>query len=128
MSSIYKKYTIQAPVSEVWKALVDVEYIEGWGAGKAYMDDTQGFEFKLWDGTIHGCNIEVVPEKKLVQEWFGGEWEKPSLVQFLLFPTKDGATKIQLVQDDVPADEAKDIDEGWDKYYLGAIKKYLEDR
>jgi activator of HSP90 ATPase len=126
MKSIYKKYTIAAPVSEVWRALVDPEYIDDWGAGKAHMDDTNGYEFSLWNGDIYGTNIEVIQEKKLTQEWYGGDWEKPSLVQFLLFPTKDGHTKIQLVQDDVPDNEATDIDEGWDSYYLGAIKKYLE--
>jgi activator of HSP90 ATPase len=128
MKSIYKKYTINAPISEVWKALVDTEYIEGWGAGKAHMDDTEGYSFTLWDGSVHGTNIEVVEKKKLVQEWYGGDWEKPSKVQFLLFEGKDGSTKIQLVQDDVPDNEEKDIDEGWDKYYLGAIKQYLEEK
>lgn len=128
MKSIYKKYTILAPVSEVWKALVNSEYIEAWGAGKAHMDDTEGYEFSLWDGSVHGTNIKVVEYKKLVQEWYGGDWEKPSMVQFLLFEGKDGSTKIQLVQDDVPDHEVKDIDEGWDKYYLGAIKQYLEEK
>ena len=41
---------------------------------------------------------------------------------------KNAASKIQLVQDDVPDHEVKDIDEGWDKYYLGAIKQYLEEK
>lgn len=128
MKSIYKKYSINAPVAAVWRALTDKDEIEGWGAGKAYMDDSEGYEFSLWDGEIHGTNIEVVPEKKLVQEWYGGEWEEPSTVQFLLFPVKDGSTKIQLVQDNVPDAEAKDIDTGWDQYYLGELKKYVENK
>lgn len=125
MKSIYKVYSIQASPSEVWKALTEAAYIDAWGAGEVIMSPEPDTKFSLWDGAIHGTNLEVVPEKKLVQEWYGGIWEEPSRVQFLLFPEADG-TRLELIHDNVPDEDFHDIDSGWDNYYLGAIKDFLE--
>lgn len=125
MKSIYKVYAIKASPSEVWKALTEAAYIEAWGAGEVIMAPVPDTKFSLWDGAIHGTNLEVVPEKKLVQEWYGGIWEQPSRVQFILFE-EDGGTRLELVHDNVPDEDAYDIDNGWDNYYLGAIKDFLE--
>jgi activator of HSP90 ATPase len=89
------------------------------------MDAETGFQFQLWGGDIYGKNIEVVPEKKLVQEWFGGDWPEPSIVTFTL-KQQDNKTILELEQIDVPAPEVDDIDQGWDDYYLGPIKEMLE--
>jgi activator of HSP90 ATPase len=79
----------------------------------------------LWGGDIYGKNIEVVPEKKLVQEWFNGDWPKPSLVTFTLKP-QDNETILELEHLYVPDDEVDEIDQGWDEYYLGPMKEMLE--
>ena len=74
---------------------------------------------------LHGKNIEVVSNKKLVQEWFGGDWEKPSIVTFTL-KEKGTMTELTLLQTDVPDNEAVDIANGWKTYYLGPMKELLE--
>lgn len=126
MTKIIKKvYKISAPIEQVWKALVDPKIIDEWGGGPAKMDGKIGTEFRLWDGDIHGKNIEVVEEKKLVQEWFGGDWQEPSKVTFTL-ESENNKTILQLEHTDVPFDEVDDIDQGWDDYYLGPLKELLE--
>ena len=126
MKSIYKTYIINASPSEVWKALTEPAYIEAWGGTEVEMSDQVDGKFSLWDGSIHGTNVEVEPERKLVQEWYGGIWEDPSSVQFTLHEEADGTTRLELVQENVPDEDAADIDSGWDTYYLGAIKDFLE--
>ncbi|MBF8250205.1 MAG: Activator of Hsp90 ATPase 1 family protein [Candidatus Levybacteria bacterium] len=122
---IKQTYLINSTLDEVWQALVNPKYINAWGGGPVKMNEKKGTKFELWGGDIHGKNIEVVPLKKLVQEWYGGKWEKPSVVTFTL--TKDGnKTKLNLLQTDVPDNEVKDIDDGWKEYYLGPMKEYLE--
>lgn len=131
MKTIKQIYFIHAPLSEVWKALVDPEYIDGWGGGPAKMDEKVGTRFSLWDGSIWGTNIEVKPEKKLVQEWYSEsgdkKWEKPSVATFTLVQKKDGV-EIDFFHADIPDDDAKDIEEGWKDYYLGPLKEYLEEK
>ncbi len=125
VKTIRQTHQIKAPVEKVWKVLVDCKEIEGWGGGPCEMDDKVGTKFKLWGGDVHGKNIEVVPEKKLVQEWYEGDWPEPSIVDFRL-TSKDDGTQVQLLHERVPDSEYESIDKGWNKYYLGPLKVYVE--
>lgn len=127
MKAIRQTYRIKASIEEVWKALTDTKYIDGWGGGPAKMSNKVDSNFSLWDGDIYGKNIEVIPNKKLVQEWFSGKWSKPSIAIFSL--TTDGKTStIDFVHENVPEEELKDIEQGWKDYYLGPLKDYLENK
>ena len=125
MKTIKQEYIIDAPIEKVWRAFVDPKEIEKWGGGPAKMDGRDGTKFKLWGGDIHGTNTKVVENKILEQDWFGGDWSEPSKVQFVLSEEK-GKTKVELFQENVPAAEVNDIDDGWRRYYLGPMKNYLE--
>ena len=127
MKAIRQTYHIKAPITEVWKALTDTKYIDGWGGGPAKMSDKVGSQFSLWGGDIHGKNIKVIANKKLVQEWFGGKWDKPSIATFAL-SSKNDQTTIEFTHVDVPESEYKDIEQGWKDYYLGPLKDYLESK
>ena len=130
MKTLKQTYLIKAPLEEVWKALVDVRYIQGWGGGPAKMDDKVGTKFSLWGGSIWGENLEVVLNKKLVQDWYSDEekkWKTPSRVTFTLHAEKDGV-RLELIHENVPDENAEDINEGWKNYYLGPFKDYLESK
>jgi activator of HSP90 ATPase len=125
VKAIKQSYLIHASVDAVWQALIDPKIINDWGGGPVEMDDNEGTEFFLWGGDIFGKNIEVLPGKKLVQEWFGGKWDKPSIITFTLKKVKD-ATRVDLAQIDVPDNAAKDIANGWEDYYMGPLKDFVE--
>ena len=125
MKPIKKVYAISSKIEDVWNALVDSIVIDKWGGGPSKMKDTVGIDFELWNGDIYGKNLEVVKEKKLVQEWYGGDWPKPSIVTFTLKPSESEVI-LELEQIDVPDDEFEDINKGWDDFYLGPMKDMLE--
>lgn len=125
MKAIKQKYLINSPVKTVWQALVDPVIIDKWGGGPSKMDDKAGTKFSLWGGDIYGKNIKVIEYKTLVQDWFEGDWKEPSKVTFTL-KEKNGKTELELLHENVPDNEAKDVDEGWELYYLGPLKKLLE--
>jgi uncharacterized protein YndB with AHSA1/START domain len=130
MKTLQQTYLIKAPIAEVWQSLVNVDYIQGWGGGPAKMDDKVGTEFSLWGGSIWGENLEVVPNQKLVQAWYSDEepkWRKPSKVTFNLH-SENGSTRLELLHEAVPDQNADDIDKGWKDYYLGPLKNYLESK
>src|SRR5579871_4873868 len=119
MKSVNQIYEIKAPVKKVWQALVDPKIIEQWGGGPAVMSEEVGFNWSLWGGDIFGKNLEVEPNKKLVQEWSDSKkWKKPSLCVFNLHE-KDGITKVTLTHSNIPDEAVADIEEGWKDYYLG---------
>ncbi len=134
MKTIRQTYDIKAPADRVWQALVDPKVIEEWGGGPAKMSEKAGAPFSLWGGDIHGKNLVVDAEKQLVQEWYSGDWPKPSKATFTLKEEKGAheghaskaKTRIDLLHENVPDEEEKDIADGWDTFYLGEIKKLLE--
>ncbi|OGY29233.1 MAG: hypothetical protein A3F35_01590 [Candidatus Woykebacteria bacterium RIFCSPHIGHO2_12_FULL_45_10] len=125
MKAIQQTYIINAPLEKVWHAFVDPDEIESWGAGPAEMSEEVGTKFKLWGGDIHGTNTQVVKNKKLAQDWYGGDWTEPSKVVFE-FEDLEDKTKVNLTHTHVPEKEISDFDSGWKDYYLGAMKTYLE--
>jgi activator of HSP90 ATPase len=128
MKTIKQTYHIHGSLEQVWQALINAKEIDRWGGGSAKMDDKKGTEFSLWGGSIWGKNIEVIPHKKLVQEWYSEsekKWKKPSIATFTLAQEKD-RVRIDFLQTDVPDEEEKSIADGWKEYYLGPLKEYVE--
>ena len=129
MKIIKQAYEINSPVEKVWEALVDPKKINGWGGGPAKMSADKGFEFSLWDGEIYGENLDVIPEKLLVQEWWSktDNWDASTKATFKL-TSRNGKTKLELIHENVPDKSESDIDSGWKDFYLGPLKAYLESK
>lgn len=116
---------MKASLNEVWDAFVNPNKIEEWGGGPAQMHETQDKDFSLWGGDIFGKNIIVKRFERIEQEWYGGEWKEPSIVKIIFTENLDGV-EVKLIHENIPDDEYEDIHEGWDEYYLGAIKELVE--
>ena len=126
MKTITQTHYINAPIGAVWTAFTDPILINKWGGGPAVMDGKVGTEFSLWGGDIHGKNIEIETEKKLVQEWYAGEWSAPSTVTFT-FSTEGSKTKVDIVHENVLDSEVDEIDNGWKVYFIVPIQELLEE-
>jgi activator of HSP90 ATPase len=125
VKSLKKSYVINVSSDKVWKGLTDPEEIEQWTDSPAAMDEKEGTEFKLWGEEIFGKNLEMVKNKKIVQEWYSGKWERPSLLTIEI-SEDNGHSNIELKQENIPDEELDDIDRGWDDYYFNPLKEYLE--
>jgi activator of HSP90 ATPase len=116
---------MNATPEEVFEALVNPDIIQTWSGDEAKMGANVGDTFSLWGGQMFGKNLEVVKNKKLVQEWSYDQWDAPSKVTFSI-KAKGKSTIVDLIHEDVPEKSLKTIDEGWDAYYLGAMKEMFE--
>ena len=125
MKTIHQTYFINAPRESVWAALTDPKLITKWGGGPTTMDGNLHTAFSLWGGDIHGTNIEVEENERLVQDWYGGKWDKPSELTIVL-TEKDGGTQVELTHKNVPEKEIEDIEEGWKEYYMEPLKELVE--
>ena len=126
MPTIEQTYEINASPEEVFEALVNADIIQDWSGDEAKMSPEVGAKFSLWGGQMFGTNLEVVKNKKLVQEWCYDQWEKPSKVTFTL-KGKGKKTIVELLHEDVPEKSVNSITDGWNAYYLGAIQEMFDE-
>jgi activator of HSP90 ATPase len=123
----YKKYyLIPAPPEELYLALTTPSTILLWSGYEAMMGTEPGSEFSLFEDSISGINLEFIPGKKLVQQWFFGEQAEPSIVTIILHPHKQG-TSVELRHTNIPDSDFEEVTEGWDNYYFGALIDFYEE-
>ena len=123
----FKKYITINDVEpqDVYACLTNPFTIELWSDMKATVEAKPGTEFEIFDGSISGRMLEVEPDKKVVQQWYFGDQETPSIVTLKIHPDK-GNVSLELKHTHIPDEAYDDITEGWEKYYLGRIKEFLE--
>jgi uncharacterized protein YndB with AHSA1/START domain len=120
MKDFKKYYTIPAPPEDVYMALTNPNTIHLWSGEESEMSTEPGSEFSLWEGSIAGKNLEFDPGKKIVQQWYFGEQEEPSVVTIKLHP-HDNGTSAELRHTNIPDQDYEDIVEGWNSAYFGSL-------
>ena len=126
MKDFKQHFIIPAPPEEVYRALTYAPTIQLWTGDKADMSTEPGSEFSLWDGSIAGRNLEFEEGRKIVQEWYFGEQETPSIVTIILHPHKKG-TSAELKHSNIPDGDYDDIVEGWRDAYFGSLIDFYEE-
>ena len=104
----------------MYAAITNPLTIQLWTGGEVKMSTEPGSEFSMWDESISGKNLEFEENKKVVQQWYFGDQEEPSIVTIKLHSHKQG-TSAELVHTNIPDDDFEDIVEGWKDAYFGAI-------
>lgn len=123
----FKKYqTIPATPEEVYLALTKDMSIKLWTGGEVEFIEEPNTEFSMWDGDIVGLNIEFDYGKKLVQQWYFGEDNAPSIVTIKLHPDKKG-TSMEFVQTNIPDEDYEDFTEGLEAQYFGGLIDFFEE-
>lgn len=126
MKDLKKYYILSATPEDVYNALTNPATIQLWSGEPAEMNEIAGSEFSLWEGSIEGKNLEFVKGKKIVQQWYFGEQEEPSIVTILLHVHKAG-TSAELRHTNIPDDDYDNIISGWDENYFGSLINFYEE-
>jgi len=77
---------------EVYEALMDSKKHAAFSSGAAKISRAIGGEMMAYDDYITGKNIELIPDKKIVQDWRAVDWPEGyfSRVTFELTPVPEG--------------------------------------
>lgn len=122
----FKKYILlPAPPEEVYLGLTKAQSIQLWTGAEVEFVEEVGSEFSLWEGDIVGKNLELDPGKKIVQQWYFGEENEPSIVTIKLHPDKKG-TSLEFVQTNIPDEDFEEFTAGINEYYLGGLADFFE--
>lgn len=126
MKDLKKYFIIPAPPEDVYLALTVETTIELWTGDRAVMKAEPDTEFSLWDDSIVGRNIEFEQGKKIVQQWYFGDQQEPSIVTIKLHPHEDG-TSMEVRQTNIPDQDFEDISDGWTNSYAAGLIEFYED-
>jgi activator of HSP90 ATPase len=127
--TIKQTATFKAGPHEVFEALMDSARHGEFTGGKARISRAVGGKFSTYDGYAEGTNLELVPDKKIVQTWRASDWPKGcySTVTFTLKAVNNG-TKLTFTQVGVPDDQFEDVSQGWKDFYWTPMKRMLDGR
>ncbi|HEY6162472.1 MAG TPA: SRPBCC domain-containing protein [Bacteroidia bacterium] len=122
--TIKQSYEMKATPSQVFKALTDARIIAKWSGAPAKMSARKGAKFELWGGDMFGKNLEVVKDKKLVQEWCTHTFSSKAT---FTIKAKGKNSIVDLLHENVPAQSYKNYSDGWKHYYLGPMQQMFEE-
>lgn len=120
MKDFKKYYIVPTEPEDIYKALTTEITIRLWTGDTVEIDPQVGGEFSMWDGAITGKFISLEPYSKIVQQWYFGEQEEPSMVTIKLHPVKKG-TSFEVNHTNIPEEDYDDIIGGWDETYMASL-------
>jgi activator of HSP90 ATPase len=100
---IHQTVTFQASPHDVYEALMDSKKHAAFSGSPAQISREVGGEYMAYDWYITGTNLELVPDRKIVQTWRAVDWpeDKFSTITFELSPVA-GGTRLDFTHVDVP--------------------------
>ena len=112
---------------EVYEAIMDSRKHSEFTGSQVSMSRKVGGKFSVYGGDIEGVNLEVIPDKKIIQSWRYSDWPEGyySKDTFSLKEISSG-TRLTFTQIGVPEESYDDISQGWRDYYWGPMKEMLE--
>jgi activator of HSP90 ATPase len=125
--TIHQTVTFKATPHEIYETLMYAKKHSQLTGSKARITKKVGDKFSIYEGEIQGVNLELVPDRKIVQSWRYSDWPEGhySKATFLLEENK-GATKLTFTQTEVPEGLYQDVAQGWRDYYWQPMKEMLE--
>ncbi len=123
---IHQEVTFDAKPERLYEALMNQDEHSAFTGGPAEISRDVGGAFSCHGGQIVGRNIELEPNKRIVQAWRVAAWPDGvySIVRFELEP--DGnRTRLTFDQAGVPAEGRDAVDAGWKARYWEPLEGYL---
>jgi len=131
--SIHQEVTIAAVRTRVYEALTDARqftkmttFSPVMNAAPAQIGRSAGDSFTLFGGHIVGRQIELVPNRRIVQAWRVVDWD-PGVFSIARFELTDRGEKTEILFDHTgfPKGKAEHLAEGWRLNYWIPLAKLL---
>jgi activator of HSP90 ATPase len=124
MSNIHQEETFEATASKVYRVLIDATEFATMTGAPATGTGAEGGSFSLFGGHITGRQVELVPDRLVVQAWRAKTWPAGvySIARFELHP--DGSkTRVVFDHDGFPVEMKDHLAAGWTSNYWEPMHK-----
>lgn len=127
--TIRQSVTFRASPHDVYEVLMDAKRHSALTGAEVRIERSVGGKFSVYGGEIQGSNLELVPDRKIVQSWRYSDWPEGHYAKatFLLEEVPNG-TRLAFTQTGVPEKFYEDIAQGWKDYYWEPMKEMLSKR
>ena len=122
------KTTLPTTAQKVYEAWLSNEGHTNMTGGAAQISDKVGDTFTAWDDYITGKNLELEPDKRIVQSWRTTQFEEheeDSRLEILL-EESDGKTELTLIHTNVP-ESGEHYIKGWENHYFEPMREYFSE-
>jgi activator of HSP90 ATPase len=124
---IHQEIILNASPKRIYEILMDSkQHAEFTANGDAEISKEAGGAFFCHGGNVAGRNIELIPDRRIVQAWRVKNWPEGiySIVKFELEP-HGHQTRLVLDHTAVPVEHRDHTDQGWHIRYWEPLKSYL---
>jgi activator of HSP90 ATPase len=127
--TLHQSVVFETDPHDVYEALMDSKKHTIFTGAKAKIGRHVGDSFSVWDDWATGSNVELVPDKKIVQQWRGSDWPEGhySVITFE-FKKIDRGTRLDFTQTNIPELLYDDVAQGWKEWYWEKLKTYFAKR
>lgn len=125
-ATIHQEENFSVPPARVYAALVDEKQFSAFSGAPAKIGKGEGDAFSLFGGAITGRNLELTPDRRVVQAWRSSDWAPSlySVIRFDLTPAGQG-THLTFDQGGYPLSDYANLVSGWRSHYWEPMKKYF---
>jgi activator of HSP90 ATPase len=129
---IHQEVAFKATPKRIYEVLLDSKsFSEFTGGAPAEISRDAGGAFSCFGGIISGRNIELLPNRRIVQAWRVGNWPD-GVYSIVKFELHQQGSETKLVMDHVgfPPELRAHLngdqpDGGWHRQYWDPLKRYL---
>jgi activator of HSP90 ATPase len=125
-ATIHQEDDFPAPPHRVYAALLDEKQFAAMSGTPVKLGSHEGDAFSLFGGAIVGRNLELVPDRRVVQAWRDAAWA-PGLYSIARFELSaaDQGTHLVFDQSGYPLSDYASLVSGWHSHYWEPMKKYF---
>jgi activator of HSP90 ATPase len=125
--TIRQSARFKASPHEIYEMLMDSRKHAKFTGEKARISRKIGGKLTAYGGYIEGINLNLMPDRKIVQSWRGSDWPEGhySRATFSLKKIRNGS-HLTFTQSGVPDQYYHDISQGWRDYYWKPMNEMLE--
>jgi uncharacterized protein YndB with AHSA1/START domain len=124
---LHQEIVFKTTPSRVYEALTDASlFSKITGGAPTEISQAAGGAFSCFGGMISGRNIELTPNKLVVQAWRAGDWS-PGVYSIVRLELQERGANTKLVLDHVgfPEGNGEHLDAGWKANYWEPLQKFL---
>jgi activator of HSP90 ATPase len=123
---IHQEVDFKVNPVRIYEALLDEKQFSAFTGAAAQIKRELGGAFTLFGGRVIGRNVELMPNRRLVQAWRVETWPS-GIYSNVKFELSEESTGTHIVFDHTgfPPEDQQTLSANWPKFYWDPLRQYL---